>query len=590
MDRKQSNKISKPVKPKQVIIEKNVSVDPRLSAKQQRRNMLQNKAKEALEAEEVMKGYKNKEMNDISEMLGSSLNREPCYIKELVTTLAKVFTEPVEGDDVANKDYVDGAAAQEQVQEVVYLDTVNGFDDNDGLTPETAFQTIFRAARYNARCFTILCLPGCVIDLADDSLICGKTLLNVVGSNTFTEVVPGITLTGSTVSTPAGSVVLNATGAGLVPNAHDGQFVEFTSGTFAGQKFGIVSNAADSIIVAGNILTAGLTDTISIVKPETQLIWNSENLIVTGGDLRLSNTNLVYPSGSLNRIIVQGNLTLDTCSIDGTPSTTSVFDLLTSNTTLRFAQNVTCRVADFEINQGGTFTAERSSVQCSQSFITGGNSSVFMANCISSGGIASGCTKWSMVGCQHSVNDTAIVANSSCVSLDSNSELCTSTFDTNSGFSINANLPNSSVLYVANGSKVSGIVRLVCNFAPAGNEFINVVNNSSLNLSTTLLIANPSTKTVFNVSTNSYLRLEGTVFAVGGNPALYFTVDNSSKAIVTTGSFIPVGATTNDATVGNATSGDIDTVASGTINGAGWQSYWSDPSSGGDGSQLLVLA
>ncbi|MCW5953899.1 MAG: hypothetical protein KIT69_16740, partial [Propionibacteriaceae bacterium] len=196
--------------------------------------------------------------------------REEVYIEDLLLNLGAIQSTPVAPLDITNKLYVDSLVSQQQDITVVYLNTISGNDNNNGLTTMTAFATLGRALRVNSRDLTINVSAGSIIDLEDETLLCGNVLINIVGPETFIDVLTELTLSNSTQVTPRSSDILTVVGGGLVPNAHIGQFVLFTDGVFVDQKFPIVANDATTITVAGGLLTAGLTSTISIVTPNTQ--------------------------------------------------------------------------------------------------------------------------------------------------------------------------------------------------------------------------------------------------------------------------------------------------------------------------------
>lgn len=177
---------------------------------------------------------------------------------------------------------------------MVFLDTVNGSDANDGINGAVASfeKAVDIANGYDNATIDIL---SSSVSLGAAPTYRARNTITVTGDVT-TDLTSSV-VTATPEATYATNTVITVADT-LVASALSGKVLTFTSGSFIGQSFNIITNAVSSITIAGNVAAAA-ADTFTVVTPNTSLVQNSGDVTWVG---RWNFTNIIVGTTALSWI------------------------------------------------------------------------------------------------------------------------------------------------------------------------------------------------------------------------------------------------------------------------------------------------
>lgn len=162
---------------------------------------------------------------------------------------------------------------------IIFLDTTDGSDSNDG---QTGAVQSFEKAVDVANGFdnaTIDILSTGTTSLNLDSYM-ARNSITVTGASVATTDLESSVVTATPEVTYETNTVITVADT-LVAAALVGKILTFTSGSFVGQSFAIITNAVSSITIAGNV-TAAASDTFQVTTPTASLVQSSGNVTWKG--------------------------------------------------------------------------------------------------------------------------------------------------------------------------------------------------------------------------------------------------------------------------------------------------------------------
>lgn len=223
---------------------------------------------------------------------------ENLTVENLTVTNGTISSIPTNGIDIVNKTYVDTAIAEgvgtETGDIVVYINP-SGDDNNNGLTPGTAFRTLHRALRHNVRNLIIHMAGGFYGTGFFGTTFNGRTKVHLIGDDDF------VLRTGLTVISRIDNIwetTIGVSGPILTPGIYKGTLLRVLNGTLNNQTFSIVNNTNNTITLAGSFKITGaiVGQPIHIFRPAARIdVPVSKGVTFEGNDWFIENVNIQGP-------------------------------------------------------------------------------------------------------------------------------------------------------------------------------------------------------------------------------------------------------------------------------------------------------
>jgi hypothetical protein len=188
---------------------------------------------------------------------------------------------------------------------IAYIDSVNGSDNNDGLTQNTAWATIDKALNSAPLSWTGKCriyAKAGTYKLAANCISTGIPIGSTAEPFAFIGEMIDSGVGVATCSAGSTTTVIN-TSAVLVSDAHYGRRVRFLTGALAGKTSHVVANTTSSVTVLVPLSSAPLTsDTFVIEMPGTIIQLPDLNCLISSGGIAASFISTVPMSATFNSV------------------------------------------------------------------------------------------------------------------------------------------------------------------------------------------------------------------------------------------------------------------------------------------------